>query len=270
MTADVDIISPEILAERAIPLTSNEATAYNELIGFSRSPGNRHVPANILCQEVKLYPSYAEVKIGKVTKHIALEDLQATLNSLLGVTSNQEVVALPFNCFLYSQSKTRIELSCYYPEKMMEISHISRENGRSVKYNLPFPNTIISHSLNKRDSNWVVERSKFFCTNKSVSDLSDSQVLFTPNFGNGIWSMPFPNFYNDGNMCYGSNTMPSSFSKNNLRGLDYYYQVIFRSPFNDDLGLSSVGSHSSPQLWFKFLSELKTEKFPYKNLRARI
>jgi hypothetical protein len=71
-------------------------------------------------------------------------------------------------------------------------------------------------------------------------------------------------------MCYGGNSMPSHFQDNNLQGLNWYYQFLFESPFNNDLGLRSLKEEVVAQDWFKTLETAakNNEPFPYEKLRG--
>ena len=218
----------------------------------------------IFSQKFTLFPNYVETDLGGIKKAISLLDFKAIIDNLLQVEQKLTQISLPFNCFSFSKSSTEIHLSCYYPERIVKVTHLPHTSKNGVNYTIPFPNTIISTKLSLQDGFWVVYGTKFFCTNKKVTQLPENEILWNSNYPNGIWSIPFPNFYSSGDMCYGRNTMPSKFN-NNLRGLDYYYQVIFESAFNDDLGINSVKTSITPTNWFKKLSSLTS--FPYNELR---
>lgn len=68
-------------------------------------------------------------------------------------------------------------------------------------------------------------------------------------------------------MCYGRNTMPVRFAEGSLRGFDWYYQYLFESPFNSDLGLYGVSGKSVNE-WFALLAERAAngQTFPYSDL----
>jgi len=216
-------------------------------------------------QPFVLYPNYVELKLGKLSKNISLLDFKGILDTLLQAETKLVMNALPYNCFVFAKSNTEMRLSCYHPEKMMEITHAY--DGYSTvtdKYTIPFPNTIITFKLGLDSGLWKIQDVKYFCTNKKVTQLPEDTIITEPNYAEGIWTMPFPNYYGDGRMCYGRNTMPTTFT-NNLRGLDYYYQVIFGSPFNNDLGIGSTEQRIDPKNWFKKLSKLT--EFPYDELK---
>jgi hypothetical protein len=80
--------------------------------------------------------------------------------------------------------------------------------------------------------------------------------------------MPFPNYYDSGNMCYGQNVMPVEF-KNNLKGLDYYYDVIQQSPFNSDLGINITSYRDDIHGWFLHLQKMQGFDYSLISSRAR-
>lgn len=227
---------------------------------------NRHFfgDTKIDSQQFTLFPNYVETKVGNVKKAISLLDFKGILDGMLNTEAKLDHFALPFNCYTFAKSGAEIQLGCYHPERIAEVSHIDRSTGRAKKYKIPFPNTIVSLKLSIRDNFWNVSDTKYFCTNKKVTQLPDSRLVTEVDPSNGIWIMPFPNFYGDGRMCFGRNSMPTRYASN-LRGLDYFYQVLFDSAFNDDLGLNSVDSTRSPSKWFQELSQLTA--FPYEKLR---
>lgn len=217
----------------------------------------------ISSQTFTLFPNYVEAKLGNIKKSISLLDFKAIIDGLLNVDSKMTQLSLPFNCYTFGKSSNEIRLGCYHPERIMEIKHIDRSSGKPKAYTVPLPNVIVSSRLTLKEGVWAVQDTKYFCTNKKVTQLPEDNIIMEADKKNGIWLMPFPNFYGDGRMCYGRNTMPTRYS-NNLRGLDYFYQVIFESPFNDDLGIPGISHTRSPANWFKELAALT--QFPYEKL----
>lgn len=222
------------------------------------SSGRMNVNAKVDVQEVKIYPTHVEVEMKGVMKAISFVDFKQLLDSQLQLESKMEMMALPYHCYMLSKSTSEIHLACYYPEQRLELKHLTRKFPKCL-----MPNVVITHKLKHDNGFWLVKDSHFFCTDKKPTELPEGKMLdLTDSKGaaNGIWLMPFPNFYNDGRMCYGGNTMPVKFGCN-LRGLDYYYQVISISPFNNDLGLRVRKYAADIPGWFEFLA--KAETFPY-------
>lgn len=205
-------------------------------------------------QDVRIWPTHVEVEINKVKKSLSMPDFKCIFEDLLQETLPAQPLALPFNCFISSQSMTNVKLSCYYPERIAEIKFQSRSSSAIKTFKIPMPNVIITHDLGKDDKFWVVKNTKYFCTDKSVPQLPDLDFINNNDPSKGIYPIPLPNFYPDGRMCYGGNTMPTRMN-NNLRGLDYYYQILTLSPFNEDLGIRGTKkSIRNVQDWLTSLS----------------
>jgi hypothetical protein len=218
-------------------------------------------------QDLKLFETHVEVTLNHVTKCIALPEFKKVLDELLQDTTPLANLALPYNTFTIGQNSSELCLSCYYPETKKEITYQARGTNIDEKFTVPFPNTVISHKLKAHGKGWQVTDTKYFATDLTVVKIPETQAFFTVGSVKGLHVMPFPNFYDYATMCYGNNTMPMIHT-NNLRGLDYFYQILFIAPFNDDLGLRGVSSRnaSSVRTWFQHLATL--DKFPYKELRG--
>ncbi len=213
-----------------------------------------------LSQTIVINPDHVIVKdIGGIDKLITLVDFKVILDGLLDQGPDLSLKSMPFNCFVFGGSISSMELGCYYPGKVFEVSY-DNGSGSPTKYKVPLPNIIISFRLIKDGRGWMVNKVNYFSTDKRVTQLAENTMIWRKDEINGIYGIPFPNFYNDGLMCYGRNVMPVVFT-DNLRGLDYYYQVIINSPFNSDLGVKFVNWRKSVREWFEYLSTL--EEFPY-------
>jgi hypothetical protein len=207
-------------------------------------------------QEFRLYENKVVVKDLKgLDKNISLLDFKVMLDSSLNIQSNQLVsFDLPVNCYHFGCSSTELIVLCYYPERVTEILYYDK------RIKIPFPNLIIHHKLRIKSPSWNVYDTNYFITNKTVPEIPSEFISFADP-KKGIFSVPFSNFYGgDGKMCYGRNSMPFSFNQN-LRALDWYYQVIFNSPFNDDLGIHGTRTRVSVSSWYNKLEGLN--KFPY-------
>lgn len=212
----------------------------------------------ITVQEVKLYPNHVEVEVKGIKKAISWIDFKQMIDSQLQLETKLQTQALPYNTYVMAKSGSELHISCYYPERRMDLKHIDRDVKPKLYKNCLLPNMVISHKLKLEDGHWKVADSRYFATNKKVTELPEDRILWAPEaYG---WRVPFPNFYNDYRMCYGGNTMPVRFT-DNIRGLDYYYQIISVSPFNNDLG---INVDSTIPAWFQTLTEV--DKFPYELL----
>lgn len=211
--------------------------------------------------DIRLFENHACLKIDGIEKAISLIDLKGILDEQLNNSSRLETIALPPNCFTIAKTANQLEFNCYYPEAIKEIKYKSYYDNVVETYRVPFPNTILYVSLIKSDNKWNLNTLKYFCTNKRVTQLPNDSLISKSDSGEGIFIMPFTNFYEDGRMCYGQNTMVSQFPENNVRGTEWYYQVIFEGTFNDDLGVKGLTTSKSAKDWYKELAE-KTS-FPY-------
>lgn len=204
----------------------------------------------------------------QVEKRITYEDFHAIVSAVVNHRNEHtmEGFQLPSNCFYFGKSGNEIQLSCYYSERIAEIQHGSK------KHTIKTPNIIISHQLTKHNSKtWRMEasRSRYFCTNAKVGNLPKT-FINEVDHSKHVYLMPFPNTYSEGALCFGGNSMPTQFVDNNLRGLDWYYQVLFESPFNNDLGIRALANEPSIEGWFSTLATAAKENkpFPYEELRG--
>lgn len=204
--------------------------------------------------------------VSQIEKRITYEDFHSIISTILNRRNEEsmEGFQLPSNCFYFAKSANSIQLSCYYGERIAEMKHLGD------KYMVKTPNFIISHNLEKQTGkSWKSTNSKYFCTNSKVGALPKG-FIWAPNGNQKIYLSPFPNTYAEGNMCYGGNQMPVQHQDNNLAGLNWYYQFLFESPFNNDLGLRALKEEIDATSWFTKLKEVatKNEPFPYDLLRG--
>jgi len=217
--------------------------------------------ARVEALPVILSKTHVTTLVDGVPKAISISDFKGVINAM---TSEDEEkvppISLPYGCFMFNRSGEHLYLNCYYRGTVSELKFNNRD-GKKNKYMVPLPHVIISFTLKKvNDSIWQVMLVKYLSTSKSVSQLPDNIFFNKPQGEHGIHKFPFPNMYSDDKMCYGGNTMPVRFT-NNLRGLDYYYQIITQAPFNSDLGVNGLTQSFTPEHWFTHLSGMK--EFPY-------
>lgn len=187
------------------------------------------------------------------------------INSLQRATGMEEdtvrTVVLPDGVFQYGQNKNTIEMNLYYPERKVTLHHMDS------KYEVMLPNVIIYHMLRWENDFWQVVDTRFMCTDKAVGALPEMvpDMIRRQNNSRNIWNLPIPNMYEDCKMCFGGNTPPVRFGAN-LRGLQFYYDIIFESPFNNDLSIRGIQHSSTPSTWLKFWRDAG-DKFPYDQFR---
>lgn len=222
----------------------------------------------VLAQEAFFMEDCVKVVLtGGVEKLVSYDTFFGIIKNLSNVMDNQAIDGfnLPSNTFFFAKSGDRIQLSCYYSSRITSMKYWDS------KFNIVTPNIIISHTLAKdgKDGCWKMTGSRYFCTDLSVGNLPKT-FIYGISHKEHIFLLPMTNTYSEGNMCYGSNSMPQKFTDNNLRGLDWYFQYLWETPFNDDLGLYAVNTSSNPRAWYHSLRDLASsnQPFPYEKLRG--
>lgn len=219
-----------------------------------------------------LFKTHVTTYLDGVSKSVSILDFKSLLEEYTGINHTElPPMNLPFGCFAMNRTVDKLYLNCYYPEAKMLIKHENTRNVRTItEYEVPFPNVILCFQLSQDTSNaggskWKVDQVLYFCTPKKVSQLPDRKIIAAVNHDEGIFNLPVSNMYDNHTMCYGNNVMPMKLT-NNLRGLDYYYQLLTIAPFNNDLGIRGLRSTPSVSEWYQYLSTL--DEFPYENLRG--
>jgi hypothetical protein len=210
-----------------------------------------------------MYKTHVTTILDGVEKMISIADFKNIVDDLTGeVDVVIPPINLPFGCFMFNKKGDNMYLNCYYRGETATIKYDHRGTTRKTEeYKIPMPNIITYFNLKRVDkAQWQVVEAKYFATPKTVTQLPDKALINNTNNKEGIYRMPFSNVYGDNKLCYGDNTMPARLT-DNLRGLDYYYQILTLSPFNSDLGVNGVKGFHDPRPWYQHLSALK--EFPY-------
>lgn len=206
-------------------------------------------------------------------KHIAYRDfIQALSESLNEETTLTEGMPfnLPSNVFYFAAGVASINMNMYYPAKVSKLKFQDPSTGKVVEFDIVMPNLILAISLkpgNTKNS-WRVTSSKYFCTDLPVNKLPKTFINFV-SATQRVFLLPMSNTYTEGHMCFGNNSMPVNFAENNLRGLDWYYQYLWESPFNTDLGIRAVPG-MEVKAWYNLLKKAAAENqpFPYDRLHG--
>lgn len=219
-----------------------------------------------LGQPLILYENWVELTMENgVSKAISMQNFFDILTTALSTTAKTTMsdYILPANCYLFSISGTEMKVSCYYPAKAREIKYISGQSTKPTEMTIALPNIIIAHTLKKREPGWQLVSTLYLCTDLGVNGIPTKHMV-GPSKKDRIWNLPLPNMYGDGRMCFGQNTLLVNFT-DNLRGLDWYFKVLYESPFNNDLGIRGVSSQPTPSSWLKTLADraAQGQDFPY-------
>ena len=174
----------------------------------------------------------------------------------IGKVESLESFRLPRNTTTFAHGPRTAKLQVYFPQCRRDVTH----TGLKDKLNIAVPNIIIVFDLNKSNtqSTWGVGNAVYFCTSREIGAIEER---FVSAKDKDIWVLPFPNIFSSGKPCYGGNSMPTGFIENDLRGLLWYYEFLFSSPFNNDLSIPSISTGDSPTKWLNRLA--KAEAFPY-------
>lgn len=216
--------------------------------------------------KIELFHRYAQIELSKgVFKKIPLEDFKEMVLSGMGDKKVElsENLILPSGCFNTKVSTNGVTLYCYYPEAITTVKYENRSSGAIEEFTIPLPNFVIEFPLEKTNNGtYLISSSsvRYGITDKTVAQLTS---LDGEDYLQHTKLTPFTNFYNDRRMCFGRNSMPTNFTRN-LRGLDYYYNIISISPFNEDLGVVGTRDHYNAKTWFTFLA--RKTSFPYESL----
>jgi hypothetical protein len=205
-----------------------------------------------------------------ILKTISLQDFVTLVNSSFGRVAEEagNEVLLPRNCFYFSTTPKSIKLSLYYPEAVQTLQF---QSGGPVKYyKVATPNIVICLDLIIRGSKATVSASKYFCTDRPLATFTVRHNTAVDRTV-GLYLLPFSNIYDDGKLCTGDNVMPAEMDRKDLRKANWYHDVLFNSPFNNDLGLHAVaGWDMGVEAWYRYLQEEAAagRKFPYEKLRG--
>lgn len=225
-------------------------------------------PGQIISMEalpITMFKDYVEVEItAGVKKLLTYEDFKLLIDKALNdvkVESSIKGMLPPSNMIFFNQTATSIQLNCYYTGTTREMLY------GSTKMNIVTPNIILSITLRRENSDWLVNDTRYLCTDLPVNKLPKTFIQEVQP-SKGIYLMPMSNTYDDGRMCFGGNSMPVRFKDENLRGLDWYFRYLWETPFNSDLGIRAIGSSMGVTDWYRHLAAIAKEgkPFPYTSL----
>lgn len=260
-----ETLNPSISIPQAIP--KSEPSISSVVSNPESEKDVKKTPA----VKLELLENCVRIDLGQgYTKLIEYQDFSAAISKLTGdrIASVKEKVSysLPSNTFWFACSDTVLEVSCYYPGAIRNVNYLGDVQLRVT------PNIIISHNLQLSKSGCNHSVAYFLATDLPLSRLN-RKFYTKPVYSDRVFLLPFPNMYDNGTMCVGSNQLPKQFPKGDVRGLQAYFDMIFNSPFNNDLGVRGVSRNStfgSVNSWFRHLTDLAkaNAEFPYKELEG--
>lgn len=201
-----------------------------------------------------------------------LKAYQTIFNSKIeeeAIESASVCTELPVSVISMSHTKTHLHLVLYYPEKVVPVIQFDARDDGMIEYkDVCLPNVLIYVYMKKMaksprdDIQYVMENAYYYATDRSPEYIP-ATFLKDRTSAHHIWKLPLPNIYSSGAMCFGDNSIISNYG-HNLKPLNSLYQVIYDSPFNNDLSIQSVEESVSCRQWLRTLS--RAETFPYEKL----
>jgi len=184
----------------------------------------------------KIHPSVVELTFpGKGDPHVI--STQSFIEAMLKMEDAKEVggnpMFLPFGTIFFETSHTTAKIMIYYPEGVRRITY-----GDKSRQSL-LPNIVVSISFRRDGKALRADASsvRYFATNQPPEKIT--QFISGPVSGKFV-PVPFTNIYGEAYMCWGQNAFISEHVMPNLRTLEYYFTVLTSSPFNNDLGVTSL------------------------------
>lgn len=176
-------------------------------------------------------------------------------------------ILLPDNLYRMSQGEKTLQLCFYYPERVGDVNYNGKIRASTI------PNVIVTANFkrSKADEPFQMSSVRYFCTSLKRTEFS-GEAIWSPDRNRKITVLPFTNVYDAGELCFGSNFSSIKLPTNDYRPAAWLYNVLWESPFNNDLGLKALHADSPYKYelagWYKHLAERaeKGEGFPYKEL----
>lgn len=164
---------------------------------------------------------------GKVEKHktVKLDTLiQAFQKFGLGI----ETPILPRGCIKYKERGGNTTLILAHPPTKFDaiVAGNRYNNVADRKFeNCPRPAVLMCYDLRKNEDN------SFYLNNTRAYCIKDDLMLI--NNKTHVYCLPFPNIGEDGWVCWGGNSIGANYKS--LIGLEMLVNVLFSTPFNNDL-----------------------------------
>lgn len=202
-----------------------------------------------------------------IKKFISYEEFLHTINSTMNpddVEVSNSYHLAP-GTFLLEAGRDAIKVAMYYPECYREITYMNTTRLSVI------PNIVISHTLKKSTAtgSYSVTNTNYMCTSRKLSELPRVFPMLPSRHSHKTFcTIPFTNVYNDGKLCYGNNVRVANITLPDMRPLHWYYDMLFTSPFNNDLGIYSLATRIDYSAWYTKLADLakQNKPFPYESL----
>ena len=186
----------------------------------------------------------------------------------LGETAeNTRDYILPDNTYLLKVGINDLIVCQYYPETKREVTYLSSTRLSVV------PNIITTIKYKRAAGStsdkpaWKHLQTYYFATSLPF-DRFNKVMVERPDAQAKISILPFPNVYSEGNLCFGDNFIPRDIVGTDLRPLNRFHDVLWCSPFNNDLGVRATGGNHSPPTWMQLLADRARDNlgFPYQEI----
>lgn len=208
------------------------------------------------------------VQIGKTVKMVSLEEGLAALLAhfnKLSTESSGKGVTLPPGVFYFEQGPRSLRLATYHPGMVRNVNYRDRVLPRVT------PNVMVAYDLAKEGKFFRTHNNtsvRYYSTQQSFMELRKDRL---PTIETAKL-LPFSNVYDNATLCTGSNHLPNKFPENDLSALHAWFNVLWDSPFNTDLGVKAAQEpyRGDPSAWFDLLAkeaEKPNPAFPYHLLR---
>lgn len=206
------------------------------------------------------------------TRIVSYTDLIQTMLSFLDKAQESKVATLrvlPPNVYVIEEGVGHMNLGFYFPERVQNVNFLGDVLPRIV------PNIILTVYLSRgagdKKSDFKFRDARYYCTNLPLARIPKEIVTKT---GPSIMILPFTNVYAEANLCMGQNSIISDFLNNNLSGVSWFHDMLWASPFNNDLGVKALKPGSSfrdqpASAWYKHLAQLAQDGkgFPYAEIQ---
>lgn len=227
----------------------------------------------------KMYPSHVQLSnsAGEFIKDLNYQNFVAELlKQVKTETSSGKKTRLPFGTIFTEFSVDSGIVVIYHPAKRHDY-RLSSGDNKERTFNIPLPNMVSEVSLGRRDKTFHMSLVKVYCTNLEPGIIASRYARGFRYMGSdkkegGVFAVPLTNMYDNGTICYGGNSLPTSIVEADLTPLSRPYEILTEAPGNHDLSIrgvrrSSAFSEVLSGSFVKFFTYWATlQEFPYDNM----